>query len=652
MTYRHLTLTSAAAFLALTTTGVAQQEVRITQGITQEITTIGGAAGGPGGALKPMPLGTGLIFGRATDAGSNRPIPGALITLTIPGTTPIRALADSEGRFAFRDLPRGRFNLSATKPGYVDGAYGRMRPAGPTLSLELGESERVSGVTIPLWKYAAIAGLVVDEQGDPLVNSAVRVLKRTIVGGQWRLTPGAQDTTDDRGVYRIGMLEPGEYVVAVPMSSNMMMIDMPAPMADAGRDVAFSFVAVRAAAVGGAVGEAPIMIGGMDSPTAGVSEDGHPLAFPTQFYPASPSSARATVITLGSGEERTSVDFQLKAVRTTKMTGVAVGPEGPVGGLQITIAPSEASDLITAIETVTTVSGEGGMFTFASVPAGQYTLRATRNPRMMASGPGEMTTIAQGGAVMVTRMVSGPAGPLPAESTLWAEMTLAVGTGDMSDVSITLRPGLKVTGSVQFDGTTPRPPNDQLPNISVALELADVRPGNATNARGRIEPSGAFATMGVPPGRYFVRVGGAPQGWTFRGATLGGRDVTDAPLDIDGDVSGVVLTFTDRQTQLSGTVTAENGSPDASTVIAFPTDPAAWVGYGAASRKLRTARVDKNGNYNVGSLPAGEYFVVAIPERMAADWQNPKFLEGLTGDATRVRLADGDKRTLSVKVAR
>jgi hypothetical protein len=62
--------------------------------------------------------------------------------------------------------------------------------------------------------------------------------------------------------------------------------------------------------------------------------------------------------------------------------------------------------------------------------------------------------------------------------------------------------------------------------------------------------------------------------------------------------------------------------------------------------------VDKTGNYNVGSLPAGEYFVVAIPERMAADWQNPKFLEGLTGDATRVRLADGDKRTLSVKVAR
>ena len=150
--------------------------------------------------------------------------------------------------------------------------------------------------------------------------------------------------------------------------------------------------------------------------------------------------------------------------------------------------------------------------------------------------------------------------------------------------------------------------------------------------------------MGVPPGRYFVRVADAPQGWTFRGATLGGRDVTDAPFEIDGDLTGVMLTFTDRQTQLSGTVTSETGPPDAATVIAFPTDSSAWVGYGSASRRLRTARVDKTGNYSITNLPAGEYFVVAVPERMAADWQNPKFLEGLTADATRVRLPEGDKR--------
>jgi hypothetical protein len=414
-----------------------------------------------------------------------------------------------------------------------------------------------------------------------------------------------------------------------------------------------------AAAAGGGAGtgtiEPAMFIEGANAPNAGVSEDGHPLAYPIQFFPTAASASRATIITLGSGEERTSVDFQLKPVRTVKVSGVAMGPEGPIGGLQLTLAPAEASELITSLETLSTFAGEGGVFTFGSVPAGQYTLRAARSPRFAISGPGETTTVMQGGAVMVTRSVintSSTPPPLPTEPTLWAEMTVPVATSDITDLTVPLRPGLRVTGSVQFDGAAARPAAEQLPAIAVMLESADVRPGPTSTVRGRIEPSGTFATMGVPPGRYFVRVAGAPQGWTFRGATLGGRDLTDTAFEIDGDVTGVMLSFTDRESQLSGTVTAESGPPDAATVIAFPTDSTAWVGYGTASRRLRTARVDKAGNYSIMNLPAGEYYVVAIPEKVAADWQNPKFLEGLTSDASRVRLADGEKRTQNVKVAR
>ena len=117
---------------------------------------------------------------------------------------------------------------------------------------------------------------------------------------------------------------------------------------------------------------------GGDGPKAGVSEDGHPLAYPTQFYPAAASSARAAAITVGSGDERTGIDFQLKPVRTVKVAGMAMGPDGPMGGLQLTLAPAEATDLVTAIETMTAFSGEGGAFTFPAVPAGQYTLRSTQ----------------------------------------------------------------------------------------------------------------------------------------------------------------------------------------------------------------------------------------------------------------------------------
>ncbi len=83
------------------------------------------------GATTPMASGTGVVFGTVTEADSNHPVAGALVTLSIPGAQPIRVMADAQGRFGFRDLPPGRFSLTTARPGWVDGAYGRTRPAGP-----------------------------------------------------------------------------------------------------------------------------------------------------------------------------------------------------------------------------------------------------------------------------------------------------------------------------------------------------------------------------------------------------------------------------------------------------------------------------------------------------------------------------------------
>ena len=52
------------------------------------------------------------------------------------------------------------------------------------------------------------------------------------------------------------------------------------------------------------------------------------------------------------------------------------------------------------------------------------------------------------------------------------------------------------------------------------------------------------------------------------------------------------------------------------------------------------------------NLPAGEYFALAIPDRLATDWQNPKFLESAAQDATRVRVRDGERATQLLKVSK
>jgi hypothetical protein len=625
-----------------------QQTVKI---VTSDVTTGPMAGVAPGGM--PMKTGTGVIFGQVTEADSNRPVAGAIVTVNLPGVQPLRVMADGQGRFGFRQMPPGAFNVTATRPGWVDGAFGRTRPGGPTLPIMLTDGERVSGVTVPMWRYATIAGTVVDEAGDPVIGAQVRVLKRSLVGGRTTLKEYQQDTTDDRGVYRVSQLEPGDYVVAVPMVQPMS--DLPLAAAESGlRDVVFTRAVAMSASAGGGGNLSFVSVdpfGG--GPSAGVGEDGRPLAFATSFFPNAPVSTRAQAVTVSSGEERSAVDFQLHAVPTSKISGIATGPDGAVPNLQITLVPAEADDNATSIETLNGFSDGSGRFTIEGVPPGNYMLRAVRMPRMAMPGNVMTATITQGGQVQVVRSVSasGPAPPLPTDNTLWSEMTIAVANKDVTDLSLSMRPGVKMSGMLQFNGTAQKPAPETLGGmIGVVLEPADQHQG-VPNAVGRVDPSGSFGTIGVPPGRYFVRIKAGLPGWTLQSVTANGRDASVVPVDLQSDFAGVQIIFTDRPSELSGQVTSD-GPVDAATVLVFPAESAAWVDYGSQSRRFANLRVDKSGNFKVQSLPAGDYLAVAIPDKMANDWQNPKFLESLTNEAARVHVRDGEKVTANLKVAR
>ena len=622
------------------------QEVRVTTTMDVQKADIVASGIVPGG--QPMKMGSGVIFGQVTEAESNRPVPGAIVTLTMSGAQPLRVMADGQGRFGFRDMPAGNFSVSSTRPGWVDGAYGRTRPSGPTLPLSLAEGERISGVTVPMWRFASVTGTVTDESGDPIVNMPVRVLKRTLTGGKVTLREYQGDSTDDHGTFRATQLEPGDYVVVVPFQQSTNETAFFAPDA-AARELTM----VRAMAVSNSAGGGNFsFVTGGDGPSAGLGEDGRPLAFATMFFPNSPVSTRATVITVASGEERAGVDFQLHAVPVSRLSGTATGPDGNVSNLQITLVPSEADSNATTIETLSGFSDGQGRFTIDGVPPGSYVLRATRMPKMPMSGQ-MMTYVMNGNSVVVNRTVSaGPTPPAPpTEATLWAEMPLSVGAKDIENIAISMRPGVKMTGTVQFNGSADRPASDRLTQIAVLLEPAEPKQGLQT-ATGRVEANGTFSTVGVPPGLYFVRIKAGLPNWTLQSVMANGRDASVVPVEIQSnDLSGVMLNFTDRPTEVSGQVTGD-GPVEGTTVIVFPADQSAWTGYGTTSRRLAATRADKQGNFKVQSLPAGNYLAVAIPDKMASDWQNPKFLETISSQATRVQVSDNSKATVSLKVGR
>src|SRR5262245_51211668 len=165
----------------------------------------------------PAPTGTGVIAGRVVEADSNRPVPEAIVALQGRIGNNRRVMADEQGRFAFVNLAADQYALTADQFGYAVGAYGRSRPEGVPRIIRLADDQRLFDANLLLWRYAAITGRVLDETGEPVSRVTVRALRRTTTFGRLDLSPAStfSASTDDRGVYRLARLTPGDYAVMV-----------------------------------------------------------------------------------------------------------------------------------------------------------------------------------------------------------------------------------------------------------------------------------------------------------------------------------------------------------------------------------------------------------------------------------------------------
>ena len=157
--------------------------------------------------------GTGIILGRVIDAGTGRPISGARVIFTGAGDR--AASLAAAGLISILDVEMGMVAGGGGGPnttamtGYLAGASGLFRHAGPSRPIELEEGERRTDVVIRMWRYAAISGVVVDEAGEPVVGVGVQALRRVPSGSGPRLQSGSIATSDDRGQYRLSTLAPG-----------------------------------------------------------------------------------------------------------------------------------------------------------------------------------------------------------------------------------------------------------------------------------------------------------------------------------------------------------------------------------------------------------------------------------------------------------
>ncbi len=620
----------------------------------------------------PAPPATGFILGRVVDGTTGKPIAGVTVTLAPPppqssGSTSPRALTSGDGYFLFAGLPRGGYTITATKGGYVPGASGKLQPTGTGQPLELADSDRHVDLTIPIWRYGSISGTVVDEAGEPLVGIQVRVMRRIISGGASRLSLVSTIATDDRGAYRAGLLVPGDYTVAVVTTvatipttlqeayTNGIATGSISPYQaglDAGAGSALStpggvrigefLLKGSGSAVNGPAAEAP----NIQPPLA----DGRLFVYPTLYHPGESRATQATVIPVAAGEDRVNIDFQERPVLSSRISGMVVGPNGPSTNTQVMLlaAGTESLSRDAGFESAATITDGAGRFTFLGVTPGEYTLRVLQAPARPVTTSSNASITVQVGNSTITSVVAGPPPPIPNLPTFSASMPIAVAEREISGLVVSLHEGARLGGRVDFVGAAARPTAEQLQRIFVNIDAADGRtvgPAAVTQLwQAQVDANGQLMSYELPPGKYVLRAT-APPGWKFTGATLDGKDATDTPFELGTmDVSPFVLTFSDRQADVAGTVRDDTRAPSAvADVVLFPADPRAWTGYGTVARRIRSTSAGRDGTFTITGVPAGDYYLAAIPSGGLPDWQNPSSLQRLVAQAVALTVNASDK---------
>jgi hypothetical protein len=525
-------------------------------------------------------------------AAAGAPAPRALVLIAGTDVGVIRVTStDATGHFAFAGLPPGRFLLGAGKPAYLAALYGAGRPGRPGTTVTVAAGQKISDVSLDLTKGAVISGHVLDEHGQPVIGARVRVLPRREVGDEITLGADAGDpagaTTDDRGAYRVFDLLPGDYVVALQ----------------------------------------PRGVGG-----------GPPLvAYSSVYFPASPRASDAEVIHVGAGEERRDVDLRTSLVSLVRVEGVVTGPAAPAGSatnIQVLLRPSGQNAAGTVLNSQATRPGPDGRFAFPAVPPGAYDVVARTLP---------------------------PPGPPPAGSAQfapnWAMSRVAIASAAPPTVPLALQPALTITGRIVFEGLS-QPPDDA-PNIRIGVRPT---PGSAVpNLPDPVlmDRSGRFTIANLTPGRYrlFVavptnNVTQVPD-WFPRMALVGSSDALDVPLTLGSgvDTHDVSILLTDDSPEIAGTARDAKGKPvHDCTVIAFSTDRRFWF---PQSRRIVVRQSGEDGLFVFGlaaGLPPGEYYVAALPDLGPGEQFDSVLLGELAKTAERVRLADGDSKTVDVRL--
>lgn len=378
-------------------------------------------------------------------------------------------------------------------------------------------------------------------------------------------------------------------------------------------------------------------------PRRDVQDDGPATQSAPTFYPGVSIREQALPITIERSASVTGLDLVLVDGTMSRVSGTLVAASGraAIGGF-VTVR---------AI-----VEGLADGFDRATAPVksdGTFELRLA---------PGEYQI--EGRAIQ-----PGTVGPLQPGDEQVGMARLTVTGQALSDVTIQLGGGAKVTGRVVFEGSTPTPP---MPSNPGQFRVSFGSPAGTGCRMGRsyLGANWTFTVDGLL-GSCVARVDSSLGRLTVKAIMVNDVDLMDQPVTFESGqhLRNVEVIVTGKQTDLTFHVTDAQGQPTSEYVaLVFSIDKARWF---ENSRYIKTfvpappldqvldvaetvtpgAAPPTAARESVGGLPPGEYYVVVLDDLEPEAVHDPALLDSLTRVATRVTITDKAAAEVSLRLA-
>ena len=158
-----------------------------------------------------------VLEGRALDAITGEPVRKAAVQLEPNRQREAGALVgitNGNGKFRFKQVPPGEYELTGRRIGYLNGSYGATSwdSGGSPLTIKAGDA--FTDIQLRLFPAGAISGRVIDADGDPVPGAEVHLWYQLNILGQSKWERGSNIGTGHNGEYRIEGLGPGRYFVS------------------------------------------------------------------------------------------------------------------------------------------------------------------------------------------------------------------------------------------------------------------------------------------------------------------------------------------------------------------------------------------------------------------------------------------------------